>query len=620
VTGRDITDRKRAEEELKKYGVILANLRDIVYFVRLDGSIIEVNDAAVRAYGYSRDELLSMNVSDLRIPSERAVLPDFLKRCYENGCLFETVHQQRDGSTFPVEISSRGIELNGQKVLIGVGRDITKRRQAEDAIRTNAINLARAENLANLGHWDWDLTTNKVKWSDGHFRIFGYPVAHDTETYEMWQDRVHPDDIDGVEKMLREGMEKGTSYSCNFRTLLPDGSIRYLHAEADKPVMDESGRPVRWFGIVQDITERKRADEALKESEERFRTTFEQSAVGMTQVSLDGRFLLVNKKYCDITGYSEDELLGLTVADITYPADVVVESEKINRLLAGELDTFSSDKRYVRKDGSLIWVKLTVALVRDQGKPNYMTGVTEDITQRKRAEEELVEAKKHAELYVDLMGHDINNLNQVALGYLELAVEMVKDDEVRDIVKKPLDAIQNSSKLIENVRKLQRLKTGGLKIEAIDVGGLLVELRDQYLNMPGKDIVIDYSPLGDCYVMANGLLRDVFSNLIGNAIKHSGSSKSVLIGLGLERVGDDGREYCRVIVEDDGPGIPDVQKEKVFERFRKEDAKASGKGLGLYLVKSLVEDFHGTVHVEDRIKGDYTQGARFVVMLPAIEK
>jgi signal transduction histidine kinase len=116
--------------------------------------------------------------------------------------------------------------------------------------------------------------------------------------------------------------------------------------------------------------------------------------------------------------------------------------------------------------------------------------------------------------------------------------------------------------------------------------------------------------------MANGLLRDVFSNLIGNAIKHSGPSKSVRIGLGFDRVKEDGKDYCKVTVEDHGPGIPDVQKEKMFERFHKENVKAGGRGLGLYLVKSLLDDFHGTVRVEDRVPGDYTRGARFVVMLP----
>jgi signal transduction histidine kinase len=117
--------------------------------------------------------------------------------------------------------------------------------------------------------------------------------------------------------------------------------------------------------------------------------------------------------------------------------------------------------------------------------------------------------------------------------------------------------------------------------------------------------------------MADGLVKDVFTNLVGNAIKHSNST-SVQINLGLERHREDGKEYCKVIVEDDGPGIPDMQKEKVFARLHRGKTKASGKGLGLYLVRTLVEGYQGRVWVEDRVPGDHTKGARFVVMLPAV--
>jgi signal transduction histidine kinase len=154
----------------------------------------------------------------------------------------------------------------------------------------------------------------------------------------------------------------------------------------------------------------------------------------------------------------------------------------------------------------------------------------------------------------------------------------------------------------------------------VDMDAMLAGLRSQYMNIPGRDITIDYRPCGDCRVMANGLLRDVFANLIGNAIKHSDPSKPVWIGLKSERCNDGGQPYCRVTIEDDGPGIPDALKEKLLARFSRGDPEAKGKGLGLYLVKSLVEDFHGTVHVGDRITGDHTKGSRFVVMLPAVEK
>lgn len=333
-------------------------------------------------------------------------------------------------------------------------------------------------------------------------------------------------------------------------------------------------------------------------------------------IDVEGRIIYINDVACRNLGYTREELLSLRIWDIDPGFTYVKFKEKWVVLKEKGAVKFESVHR--RKDGSTFPVEVSSNYLKYKDQ-EYEVTFDRDITLRKQDEKEIFDAKAQAELYLDLMGHDINNLNQIALGYLELAVDLEKDDEIKKLVEKPADAIRNSSKLIDNVRKLQKVKTGVLKIEAVDLDSLLVELRDQYLNVPGKSVVIDYIPGSDCLVMANGLLKDVFSNIIGNAIKHSGPSKSVRIGMRLERCLKYGRNFCRVTVEDDGPGIPDALKKRVFARFSKEKAKTEGKGLGLYLVKSLVEDFHGTVHVEDRVPGDYTQGARFVVMLPAAE-
>jgi signal transduction histidine kinase len=219
------------------------------------------------------------------------------------------------------------------------------------------------------------------------------------------------------------------------------------------------------------------------------------------------------------------------------------------------------------------------------------------------------------------MGHDINNINQVAMGYLELANERLplKEDE-KELITTPMDALKSSANLIENVRKLQRSKEGGLKMEFIDISVVLSQVREHYLAIAGNGIAIRYEPQGQCRVEANGLIRDVFSNIVGNAIKHSEDTKPVEIDIKLDTLIEAGKSYCRVAIEDNGPGIPDAVKEKLFHRFQRGDTQAHGKGLGLYLVRTLVEDYHGRAWAEDRVPGDHTQGARFVVMLPSVEK
>jgi len=234
----------------------------------------------------------------------------------------------------------------------------------------------------------------------------------------------------------------------------------------------------------------------------------------------------------------------------------------------------------------------------------------------------LEEARLRSDMYLDLMGHDINNMNQVALGYLELADSLIESGDTlgkgrEALIKKPLEVLEDSSSLIDNVRKLQKAKTEALPTKIVDMNTTLSELADQYSHIPGRDVKIDFERTGEPLVYANELIKDVFSNLIWNAIKHSDPGKPLAIHLKIDKKICDGKKYYRVGVEDNGPGIKDELKDRLFSRFSRGETKTKGSGLGLYLVKTLVDGFHGRVWVEDNVPGDHTKGSRFIVMLPA---
>jgi signal transduction histidine kinase len=241
----------------------------------------------------------------------------------------------------------------------------------------------------------------------------------------------------------------------------------------------------------------------------------------------------------------------------------------------------------------------------------------DEIEQRKQIEDELVKAKAQAELYVDLMGHDINNMNMIVMSYLELAKEMMPADSAqKEFLDNPLNVLERSTQLISNVRKLQKLQNGVLQLESVDVCKVVADVQREFRATPRKAITVNMNGCERCLARANDLLRDVFVNLVGNAIKHTGERAEIIID--LDAVSENGGRYCRVMVEDNGPGIPDDFKAKIFNRLIKGTDNAKGMGLGLFLVKSLVENYHGRVWVEDRVPGDHTKGARFVVMLPAV--
>ena len=175
--------------------------------------------------------------------------------------------------------------------------------------------------------------------------------------------------------------------------------------------------------------------------------------------------------------------------------------------------------------------------------------------EREQTEKELSEAKAQAEMYLDLMGHDINNMNQIALGYLELARDMPACEGQNESLDKSIEVLHRSARLIQNVRKLQSLRNGLFKTKEVDVCKVLSEIQREFGSVPDKSVSLNMNGCEHCRVRSNELLHDVFANLVINAIKHTGDHADIFIN--LEAVGENGQSYCRVSVEDNGPGIPD---------------------------------------------------------------
>ena len=286
--------------------------------------------------------------------------------------------------------------------------------------------------------------------------------------------------------------------------------------------------------------------------------------------------------------------------------------------IISEKDSGIYEDRLTSPDGSVSWMQWSFRGIFDeQHRLKEYQIVMRDITDRKRAELALKEAKQQAELYVDLMGHDINNAHQIAMGYIELARDMHADIKQTEFLDISMEMLQRSALLIDNVRKLQKVNEGVYSKEKVDLCNVLNDVVHEYSAVPNKTIVFNDYGNEHYLVLANELLHDVFSNLVSNAIKHSNGDNANVI-MDIDSVYENGIQYYRVMVEDNGPGITDDFKDKIFNRLLRGTTKAKGMGLGLYLVKTLIYSYGGKVWVEDRIIGDHTKGARFVVLLPAM--
>jgi PAS domain S-box-containing protein len=407
------------------------------------------------------------------------------------------------------------------------------------------------------------------------------------------------------------------------------------------PIVDRNGKIIGIQGISRDITQRKRAEEAVRRAYDELERRVEERTEELVKAraTLQGildtvpiGIVVADARTMEITFYSRgaERIFGGPVTGTAYgpseatyqllrpdgspyPTDELPLTLSINQ----GLSVVNAELMVQRADGGRYIVMVSSAPIKGpQGRITAAVASIVDITRLKKAENELRDAKAQAELYVDLMSHDINNMNQVGIGYLEMALGVpgIAPGE-RQYLEKTLEVLQNSSKLIENVRMLQRVRRHELRYEPVQVCDLLAEVRSGYAGVPGKPVIISIDSVCQCTVSANALLKDVFSNIVGNAIKHAQGPVTIGISAGL--IFEDGRKYCKISIEDDGPGIPDGLKERLFTRLQRGATRAYGRGLGLYLVKVLVDDFKGRVWVEDRVPGDPARGSRFVVVLPA---
>ena len=544
------------------------------------------------------EDILALNEDMLLMENEEV---NALRMAIKDKSAFIAEHVRRDADIYD-EVS----RLNNE--LVALQRELAKKNFELERLNKG---FDEAQRLAVVGSWNWDLKKNRMTCSDEFYRILGL-APRKYFTYKEYLELVDPDDRVEIDRRVKAALSGDVAYNSEHRIIRPNGDKRTIHA-LGHVVFDEQGGPVRFTGTIQDVSERKRAEEA----QARLAAIVESSNDAIIGKSLDGVITSWNRGAEQLYGYTQAEAVGQPITLIV-PEDRYDEERNILEQIRGGRRVEHYETVRVSKDGRIIPSSITVSPIFDPA--GHITGastIARDISDRKQAEEALSDAKSRAELYLDLMGHDINNMHQIALGYLELARDLMphKDDQA-EFLDKPIEVLQRCAMLIQNVRKLQKLQDSLFQTQDIDVCGLLVDVQREFGSVPHKTITLNLNGCEGCHVHANELLHDVFANLVSNAIKHTGNRADIEIILDV--FSDEGDKYCRVRVDDNGPGIPDDFKPKIFNRLLKGDSKVKGMGLGLYLVKSLVDSYGGHVWVENRVAGDHSKGARFVVMLPAI--
>jgi PAS domain S-box-containing protein len=369
-----------------------------------------------------------------------------------------------------------------------------------------------------------------------------------------------------------------------------------------------------------DITQRKRAEEYLRQSEERFRRTFEIAGSGVAHIGLDRRFLRVNRRLCDILGYPERELIGLTGREISHPDDLDVINRQRPILYAGEIDAVRVEKRYVRKDGSIVWVAFTMTVERDEaGQAMYEIAIFDDITSRKEAEaalraahDELTRSNSELEQFAYVASHDLQEPLRMVASYTQLLGRRYGDrleGDAKEFMAYIVDGAARMKQLIEDLLAYSRVGTRGKEFKPVRLEAVVERARTNLraaLGESGGAITHDALP----EVEGDELqLTQLLQNLAGNALKFRAEAKPVIHISSIER-----EHEFEITVRDNGIGIEAQYFERIFMVFQRLHDKGQypGTGIGLAICKKVADRHGGRLWVESAPG----QGSAFKFTLP----
>jgi len=372
----------------------------------------------------------------------------------------------------------------------------------------------------------------------------------------------------------------------------------------------------------------RRAEEALAESEQRFRGLLDAAAIGFAIVQLDGQFSVVNRSMCEMFGYTETEMLAMNLEQITHPDDIETDLAMIERLRAGGIERFQVEKRFVHRSGETVWVVLAMSLVRDTtGEPSYAIAQITDITARREAEQELAERaarleRSNAELeqFASVASHDLQEPLRTVANYAQLLAERYRDQldqRAHRWIHYMVSGVERMQRLIEGVLALARVRTDPTAFVPTDPNVIVARNWDRltqlHRDMAGQ---LTMEPL-PTIVADPGQIDQLFQNLLGNAVKYRRQEVPLLIQVCATRATQDGVPVWEFIVKDNGIGIDMVYAERIFELFQRlnRDDRYVGTGIGLAICQKIVEHHRGRIWVDSAPN----RGAAFHFTIAAVE-
>jgi PAS domain S-box-containing protein len=618
------------------------------WIARADGYVFWFNRRCFDYTGATQEQLEGWGWESVVDPQLLPKVLEHWRRSIRTGEPYEMQSRLRgaDGRFRPFLTRAMPLKDRDGKVALwfGTHTDITELHEAKEALRQSEERLRLANKATSDVVWDWDVVNDCQRWNEAGAVVFGWTeIVEHSVSAAWWLERVHPDDLPRVEEGFFAVFKNPETdfWHDEYRFRKADGSYAEV-VDRGYALRDKEGKAIRMIGAMLDITQRKRAEAALRESEEKFRSYFDRPLVGISITSPSKGQIRVNGKYCEILGYSADELMALSWDKITHPDDLGRDLEQFNRLVAGEIDSYTMEKRFVHKNGGAIPTILSVGCVRHPDRTvNFIVATVQDITERKRDEEALAAAKQQLQEHagnLERLVHERTAKLHEAMAELEhMSYSMVHD------MRAPLRAMQSFAQLMQEEcagnlpppaldylrriraasNRLDRLVTDALSynevvrqdlpMTPVDLGKLLRGMVKTYPNLhpPAADITIELPGL---LVLGNeSLLTQCFGNLLDNAVKFVAPGVHPRVRVWAEPSTLNHRSSTLIHIQDNGIGIPKDGQERIFRMFHRmhRESEYPGTGIGLAIVRKAVERMSGRISLDS----GPGKGSRFCVEL-----
>jgi PAS domain S-box-containing protein len=616
----DISARKAAEAALRhseeRFRALVHNSYDIVVVLDSAGTRKYISRSIERLLGHAPADLLGRSPEDLVHPDDVPALAEAIESCLrgvQETPAFELRLRHRNGSWHDFEVI--GTNLLQEPSVGGIvfnSREITARKAAEIALRESEERFRAV----------WEATSEAMALAD----LDGVVVAVNPAFCVLYglssEDVVgqsfgilFPEEtrVRAMEQYHALVAEPASPPSYEWLVQHPDGSERLVEFRADFLVRD--GERVAMITVIRDVTERHAAMSALRESEERFRSSFDHAPSGMAIVALDGRFIEVNRALCELVGYAEQEMLGKSSQDIVHPDDLADALELRNRLSTGDIDSYQLEKRYIHKDGHVVWILLTGSVVHKRGLPHYIITHILDITDRRHVEMDravmLASEREYnrqlhalAEMRADLTAMVAHELRApvAALRMMTflLAGGTLSPQDEAEMFATVKGEIEQLDRLVDDIAAVTVAEREDFSVQLHPVPlAMLLDgaealalgvLADHHLTvLPAPEELVWCDP---------ERISQVLRNLLQNAAKHTPAGTSVEL-----RAHREGRQV-RIEVADNGPGLAAEYVELIFEKFARGPSAAahqtSGAGLGLYVSRQIMRAHGSDLTVESK--------------------